>query len=323
MSTAVKHHFVQQFLLRNFVASGNSDFLYVYDKRTDRVFPAAIENVAAEKHLYDFQLDDAEVTVESWLADFESAAAEAVHAVLRNGHLRAVTLYERVLLSGLVAHLLVRAPQQRAAMRHMISELRQKVAAMGTDPDRLPELKLLDTNEEKIFTVLSLEHMLKEVVPVIAEKCWVLHSTAQNESLYVSDNPVVMHNELSIGPPGNLGLAVAGVEVYLPLSRNICLAMYCPKLMAQVERDFERYRRGKLLKYGPSVLPDEVNGLLNAMRTGDSSPLPAQCAEFVNSLQVWNAERYVYSGVNNFTLAREMIAKNPHLRTGGPRAEVV
>ena len=315
-----KHHYVPQFLLRNFAAGGTR--LFVFDKQTDKVFPANVADVAAENRLYEFSLGDVTATIEPSLADFESKAAGVLQEVLSNDNLADLTVYQRVVLSGLVAQLLLRSPQQRAAARHVNAELRQRVAAMGTDPDLLPELQVFDDNEEKLYTARVLPDLMKQFIPVIAEKAWILHSVSKDETLYISDNPVAMHNEMKFGLRGNLGLAVEGIQVFLPVSCKRCLAMYCPSLKSGLEAAYEEYQR---LRACPQPLPpsppEEAVRFLGAFRTGKCSPLPKVSIEFVNSLQVWNAERYVYSGVDDFALARKMVANNPRLRTG-PRPQV-
>jgi len=322
MGRPKKHHYVPQFLLRNFARVGGTR-LYVFDKQNDRVFPASVADVAAENRLYEFSLGNVTATIESSLADFESKVAGVLREVLSNDNLAALTVYQRVVLSGLVAQLLLRSPQQRAAMRHINAELRQRVAAMGTDPDLLPQLKVFDNNEEKVFTASVLPDLMKQFIPVITEKAWILHSVPEDEMLYISDNPVVMHNEMKFGLRGNLGLAVEGVEVYLPVSWSRCLGMYCPSVRSGLEAAYEEYQRLSAAGWQPlpPPPPEEAVRLFEAFHTGKCSPLPRVSVEFVNSLQVWNAERYVYSGVDNFALARQMLASSPRLRTG-PRPEL-
>jgi hypothetical protein len=322
MGRPKKHHYVPQFLLRSFVTMDGTR-LYVFDKRTDRVFLASVADVAAENRLYEFSFGDQTATIEPSLADFESKAAGVLREVLRNDNLADLTVYQRVVLSGLVAQLLLRSPQQRAVMRHINVKLRQRVWAMGTDPDLLPQLRVLDKNEEKLFTASVLPDLMEQFIPVISEKAWILHSVPEDETLYISDNPVAMHNELKFDLRGNVGLAVEGVEVYLPISRRRCLGMYCPSVRSEIEAAYEEYQR--LSAAGrqplPPSPPEEAVRLLGAFRTGKCSSLPKVSIEFVNSLQVWNAERYVYSAVDDFALAREMLARNLKLRRG-PRPEV-
>ncbi|MCX5826175.1 MAG: DUF4238 domain-containing protein [Deltaproteobacteria bacterium] len=321
MGHSKKHHYVPQFILRNFATEGRTR-LYVFDKQTDRVFPANVADVAAENRLYEFSLGDLTATIEPSLADFESKAASVLREVLGSNNLAGLTLYQRILLSGLVAQLLVRSPQQRSAMRHLTAELRQRISAMGTDPDLVPQLKVFDDNEEKLFTAHSLPNLMKQFIPVIAEKAWILHSVPEDETLYISDNPVAMHNERQFGLRGNLGLSVEGVEVYLPLGRRRCLGMYCHAVTSELVAAYDAYGRTDATGRQPlpPALPEEATRFFGAFKTGECSPLPKVSIQFVNSLQVWNAERYVYSGSDDFELAHEMVAKNPSLRTG-PRPQ--
>lgn len=48
------------------------------------------------------------------------------------------------------------------------------------------------------------------------------------------DNPVVMKNSNDFGAYGNLGLAVRGIKIYLPLSSTLMLTMYCPSIREQM-----------------------------------------------------------------------------------------
>lgn len=322
MSHSKKHHYVPQFLLRNFAAGGGTR-LYVFDKQTDRVFNANVADLAAENHLYNFSLDDLPVTIEPSLAEFESKAANVLREVLSNDNLAHLTVYQRAVLSGLVAQLLLRSPQQRGMMRHINAELRKKVAAMGTNPDLLQQLRAFDNNEEKLFTASILSDLMKEFIPIISGKAWILHSVPEGERLYISDNPVAMHNGTKSDLLGGIGLAVKGVEVYLPVSGIRCLAMYCPSVISELGAAYEYYKRLTVsAEYGPPPPPpEEAECVLNALRTGKCMALHKESVELVKSLQVWNAERYVYSGVDDFALAREMLETNPSLR-GGPRPQV-
>jgi hypothetical protein len=50
--------------------------------------------------------------------------------------------------------------------------------------------------------------------------------------------------------------------------------------------------------------------------------LHAENVKFHNSLQVGNAERFIFASRQDFAMAREMIASHPNLKMG-PRAEMV
>lgn len=322
MSYPKKHHYVPQFVLRNF-ASENGTHLYVFDKQTAKVFSTNIANVAAENRLYEFSMDGVTTTIEPSLANFESKAATVLREVLSCDALTHLTQHQRLILSRLVAHLLLRSPQQRALMRHLNAELRMVISAMGVDPDLAPQLKALNENDEKLFTANVLSTLVEQFATIIADKNWILHSVSETELLYISDNPVAMNNERKERHRGNLGLAVEGIEVYLPLSRTRCLGMYCSTLASEIIGAYEGYQQMSTV-LGlplPPAPPEAASRLYRAFRTGEISPLPKESVLFINSLQVWNAERYVYSSSDDFDLACDMVITDPDIRKG-PRPRV-
>jgi hypothetical protein len=322
MSHPKKHHFVSQFLLRQFADEGGRH-IYVFDKRTSRVFRAHISDVAAKNRLYEFSIGDLTATIEPGLAQFESKAADVLRRTLAPQSLARITVLDRTILAALVAQLLLRSPQLQAMSDDMIYQIREKIRKTGTDPDQVAQLKLLDANESKIFTAGLLTEVWQELIPVIAFKTWVLHQVCGEGILYCSDNPVVMHNDMQFGPRGNLGLAVEGIELYFPLSSTSCLAMYCPKTTAELERKYREMAscRDFMGDAQSAERREIVEKLFNAFRTGESAPFDCSNVEFVNSLQVWSADRYVYAAQEDFALAAQMVKKNPRLRFG-PRSSI-
>ncbi len=67
---------------------------------------------------------------------------------------------------------------------------------------------------------------------------------------------------------------------------------------------------------------EAMETLVTGFRTGAPIPFDKANVEFINSLQVGRAERYVYAASDDFELAKDILAKNPNLRSG-PRASVV
>jgi hypothetical protein len=201
--------------------------------------------------------------------------------------------------------------------------MREHIASLGTDPDTVPQLYVPNQNEEKMFDARLLANLTKDLTPLVTRKAWFLYRVPANHPLYISDNPVALHNDHEFELRGNLGLAVFGVQVYLPVSAHRCLAMYCPDEMAHLEAAYEDYlkRIREDAEPKPPPIPEAGPRLIEGLRTGMCMDLPEPSLDFVNSLQVWNAERYVYCSADDFDLAREMIAKEPRLRTG-PRSEL-
>ncbi len=58
----------------------------------------------------------------------------------------------------------------------------------------------------------------------------------------------------------------------------------------------------------------EARAQAEAMRTGRADQFAPENVEHQNSLQVQHASRFVISSTNDFTVAREMIKRNPNLK---------
>lgn len=153
-------------------------------------------------------------------------------------------------------------------------------------------------------------------------KQWVLAATTRKHPFLVSDNPLTLQNMFDMSPGGNLGLAVRGIEIYFPLSPVRALAMWCPSLVglvrqgAKTSRSFPQSCAEKDLNHSEVLL-----SLDEAINTGCPAVYNKENVENFNSLQIARSERYVFSSVNDFHLAQEMLQAHPSLQRG-PRATV-
>jgi len=134
---------------------------------------------------------------------------------------------------------------------------------------------------------------------------------------------VTLQNGLQPKGPfrGNLGLAVKGIEIYLPISSTQTLAFFCRSHQEMIRDGVERMR--KSMVWDPSM-GEGFGDLLSwrrAFRTG--IPLPSKPDNVLNhnSLQVSYAERYVFSSTADFELVESMIKDNSAFRIG-PRPQV-
>lgn len=153
----------------------------------------------------------------------------------------------------------------------------------------------------------------KEFVPHILEKDWVLLRGNDTNPFYISDNPVALQNMRDFGPRGNLGIGVPGIEIYLPLSSTLTLAMYCRSNTEQLKHACSNaMRRG----VGAAEARAHLEEMISAIDTG----VPATCRKEnivnLNYLQVLYAERQVYCQRRNFSLAKDMVNKNPSYKYG-------
>jgi hypothetical protein len=107
----------------------------------------------------------------------------------------------------------------------------------------------------------------------------------ESERFVISDNPVVSHNSF---PYGDRGLRSLGVEIYLPLSTEMTLALYCPSVFRKMDAAVQ-----------PSSDMDDENkkifqGVIDGVKNGVPVSLGKRTTEFLNNLQLSQSSRFLY-----------------------------
>jgi hypothetical protein len=209
---------------------------------------------------------------------------------------------------------LVRVPRWRDTISDLSQLLRAKITSLGGNPDE-SGFGELSPDELKAWGLL----WFKEVPDLVAhfhDKDWMLLRATAKYPLYVSDNPIVLHNQKDHRPFGNLGLAVRGIEIYLPLSSTLCLAMLCPSHRLDA---LEAIRSACGAPGEPQPIAQarlRLQQFADALHNADTVDLVPANVDHLNSLQVRTSSRYVYSAAANFDLAREILSSWPDLRHG-------
>jgi hypothetical protein len=317
---AENHHYVPQFLLRNFL-SGDKRRLWVYDKSSGRSFETTEKNVASERDFYAAKVPGGTISAEQGLSALETKAAAVIGRLLGVRSLGCLSDDERTLLAVFTAVQMVRVPYSRAVPSSILESVRAKLE-QWQHADLAASLPSLTADAVKAQSLLSFD-TTPQLAAHLLDKTWLLFETEASTSFYISDNPVVMQNSDRSGKAaGDLGLAVQGIEVYFPLSSTLLLAFYCRSHERNIRRGTARVcselARSPTFQLDPSTLLRWTR----AFRTGDALPSTADNVLNQNSLQVQSAERYIFSSAPDFSLVRDMIADNPRFRTG-PRPEVV
>ena len=207
--------------------------------------------------------------------------------------------------------------------------LGEKVRQMVKDDEKLKYIDeyigTLDENKTKKEMAVIMMKAPTDFAIHFANKVWMLLKTERKRPFIIGDNPLTFQNTNDMGPFGNIGLAVRGIEIYLPLSPTHALALWCPSYEKIFRDALERLRF--VSKIAPHLIaqklhdPSGIERILDAMETG--KPLVYNSDEVLNfnSLQVYHAERYVFSSIDDFDLARKMISKNSETQKG-PRYQV-
>jgi len=128
-----------------------------------------------------------------------------------------------------------------------------------------------------------------------------------------------MFNSVDRGPPSNPGLDVDGIELYLPINPQLTLGLVCPTLTDALSDGAERYARLSYLPDARARFSSAAFGarsILDAIAGGTPFSCAPENVEFHNSLQVIEAERFVFSMSDDSRLVRDMITSDPTLRLG-------
>ncbi len=299
MVKAKKQHYVPQFLLRSFaVGKKLKARLWVLDKRNASIFQASVNDVAHENMFYEHKGEGESYEFEHVMEKLDSKAASIIRHVLETSKLPQ-TGEDLVWLSYCVAAQMLRTPVTRKDMdnlRELIIHKFGKEVAFGDDPKTVVEYGPEDSKKSSI-------HLLRDVpdfARILRQKVWTLSEAPAELSYVIGDNPVSRHNMIDRGPRGNLGLKNDGIELYTPLSPKLTLHMICPKLATAA-----------------LYTPELTNVYSYAIANNRPIRMKAENVEFMNSLQVIWAERFVFArNRDNLEMPLDMLKTNPELRDG-------
>lgn len=313
----VRQHTVPRFLLKHFSTpvKGKRLRLYAFDKAAGRAYATTPDDATVRNTFYNLDDHPERLSLEPLLGIYEDKAAPVIADLLRHKDIRELTEDDRYKLAVFVA-------VQRARTfgeQERISVLVNKIVAIGATEEQAGETLGLSAGGE--YRDVFLRQLVQQVSHIdhLLSKDWYLLETKPEHPFFVSDNPVVMENRNDFEPYGNIGLAVPGIQIYLPLSSTLMLAMYCPSIREKMVR----YRQNlqQLLARAPHLIPRHMRPrdmLEHVNRHTDYllMPLSAENVMHYNSLQVEYAEKYVFCGENEFSLVERMLADDDRFRTG-------
>ncbi|MBE3063740.1 MAG: DUF4238 domain-containing protein [Spirochaetes bacterium] len=320
---AAIQHYVPRFLLRNF-CTGKKRKLWAYDKSTAKSFKTNIQNVAGERDFYEAEIGDRILSLEEGLGAMESKTAAIIDRILAQRSIGDLSDDDRIQIAVFVAIQMRRVPNQREHLMAMNAGIRRALGDRDIDPELVDGLADITPNEVKAMSLMMLAEP-NELPVHILDKTWLLFETDAATPFYISDNPVAMQN--LVEPKGrfrgNLGLAVPGIEIYLPISSTMTLGFFCRSHEADIRNGVERMR-ARIVR-DPDFPMQGFGPLLDWMRSfRKGTPLPSEAENVLNhnSLQVRQAERYVFSSCPDFSLVEDMIANEPRYRVG-PRPHII
>lgn len=299
MTKPKKQHYVPQFLLRNFAFGKKQKAkLWVLDKQTATVFHSSVRDIAHENLFYEYCGEAGTYDFEGVMEKLDSKAAGIIQDVIASSTLPRIGP-NYIWLSYYVIAQMLRTPVIRKDMDNFRELIIHKFGSeMSLEGDPKP-VSDYGPEDSKLSSIQLLRDVPK-LAKILQEKVWVLCVAPETAPYIIADNPVSKHNMIDRGMRGNLGLKNDGIELYMPLSPRLSIHMMCPKIAtaALLTPDLgERYSGAMTDKEPVCILPENV--------------------EFMNSLQVIWAERFVYARHReHLEMPLDMLKTNPELRDG-------
>lgn len=323
------NHSVPEFILNRFAKDGK---ICVFDKHTLRAFKASTKRAMGERDFHNVYIDDAVISYENRFTYLETLAAPIIAKILEEKSLDCLSPMHIATLNMFVVLQLSRSKSRRVDMNAVTAEIRRRWpdAEINPAPDRITDPELEKLSALKI-TFDNLEELTK---PLVSKHMFLMIRNCQDD-LYISDNPVVMHNAQTYGPYGNIGLAVPGIEIYFPLSPEVVLGYFCQTSMRKIEDEQAEAEKRVSALFSKQILSNvgisraEISQLRQArdeikrskdyyrlMKDCRAVPMDSQNLLFLNSLQMRASYRFIAAARPSFSFARTALSERPHWKEG-------
>jgi hypothetical protein len=144
------------------------------------------------------------------------------------------------------------------------------------------------------------------------------YSSARDAPLLLGDHPVAIDNLAG----GKLGINVPGAVIYFPLSPQFALGLHCESLVNEIHKATGRFlklpREAFLRNRELYVAYNAVVETMECFVKGIPAKLAPENVENINSIQILEAERFVFSCDGNFELVKDMIRADSRVKNGPP-----
>lgn len=287
-------HWVPQFYLRRFAATGNQ--IFVFDKLRLKSYSAPVERVGGSRGFYEIPAHLLKADVPKDLPSMEDALSksEARHADTLRQTLDAIearTKLDEDLRADMALRIVlqhIRTPEYRIRHQQFIEAEGQAVVDLLVRANGLAGRCHFRYKEEHAPLDQALAHGdvddIARLTKALLHHVWLIGEAAA-EPLYTSDNPVLL---IANGPEavsgGGRGFAAFGAEVVYPLSAKYALIL--------LERE-----------YWKDLVP----------AYGTVSKMPLEQIRRLNEHQVRRSTQYVFSSADEWTVALQICTASPEV----------
>lgn len=297
---AKKQHYVPQLLLRGF-SIPRKEQVWVFDKSKGTSYISAIRDVASENYFNEVKIGDYSFSFEERLELVEAYAAPVIQQIIVSEDISNLTPENVASLVVFIATQMVRTNAGRVAMNQAHELLVEKLG--GEERAIRAGVPAKDTELQKLSILYGLPETINYFGKYLSEKLFILQKAGAQDRFLVGDDPIARDNNFPKGNgQGRLGIANSGVEIYLPLTPKLTLALICPTVLELME-----HARSSSSHFAAF----EAERFIYALQSGKPFLLSYQNVRRLNFMQIANATRFVMSDIDDFSLAKEMIKSRP------------
>ncbi|MCE5210261.1 MAG: DUF4238 domain-containing protein [Deltaproteobacteria bacterium] len=311
--TPKKQHFIPQFVLKNFT-SGKKKRVFVFDKHRKVAHASSVRDSACEKGFYNINIDGEEYTIENKLASLESISSKVISTVVQQETLANINPAEFKIFSLFCAVQLLRTPMQREFNQQFQDAIIDWINRQGGDVEQIQNFKVLDEAGIKQSHIHNINSLAIKFSEHFRDKALMLVKAPAGHEFFISDNPITMYNHIETPGRGNLGLALDGIEINIPLSKKLSLTFACPKMINEIIHAVKKYEQFHSFGFATSRDTRGAEELVYAIESGNATELKPENIQFYNSLQVIQSSRFVYSAKDDFSLIIDMLKTNPECK---------
>lgn len=271
MQRTIRQHYVPRLYLKQFATEIRDDIfqIYAYDLDDKRTFSQKIDNIALENKFYDLEIDDelldlsqreevlerlskeknaciplelkekilstnSYISLEEGFAEVEANVAPALQSLIQNQNVRALSSWERTQISIFIGSLYIRTPKSKKQFFEAARKVSERIN--GLYPGMAKDLEY-NEKKLKLIWLMQMEDSAKEIANLIYRMNWNLKFSKFGAEIHTSDNPLLLHNPTPPRPPyGNIGVAVPGTQIYLPITPYMLLEIKWEKPYLETEQ---------------------------------------------------------------------------------------
>lgn len=302
-------HYVPQFILRNFHGD-NDKQIHVFDTHDLKAYTANIRDVAAEFDFYEITINGVNISLEEALSVLETKTSTIVSKILKTKTINWISAEEKLILANFTAIQMVRTVNSKQMLIALDSLMRDFIEQGTGKPTDIPDMGKEQPTESMINLMINSE---EELTRALLLKDLFLFRSSPNHPFVISDNPVIRDNNFHrSNVRGTAGLNCKGVEIFLPISPDLGLAFLCNSIFDEMENGLKKAKKFKQL--GIQFDLEAVDRMYNSMLNLETLDCIDANVDYYNSLQLYNAERRIFSSQSDFSEYIDQINETPELK---------